>query len=178
MIDYVEAEMLGTRPHDLVHPDDVPRELEDFHWILDHPGEPYTPTLRIRHKDGSYRVFENLGRTLSPTTAAEGVVAFGRDITERERVLGALARAKEEAEAANHAKSEFLSRMSHELRTPMNSILGFGQLLQMGQLSGRSLKYVEHILKAGRHLLVLIDEVLDMARIEAGKLALSLEPVQ
>lgn len=85
--------------------------------------------------------------------------------------------AKEEAENANKSKSEFLSRMSHELRTPLNAILGFGQLLEMNALSPRQHKNVEQILKGGRHLLDLINEVLDIASIEAGRLALSLEPV-
>src|SRR5690606_20444336 len=139
--------------------------------------EPYNSTFRIRHKDGSYRVFENLGRTLSPHSVAEGIVAFGRDVTERTLAEAALARAKEEAERANRAKSEFLSRMSHELRTPMNSVLGFGQLLARGDLPATQAKSVQHILKAGRHLLHLINEVLEIARIEAGRENFSLEPV-
>jgi PAS domain S-box-containing protein len=177
MLGWTPAEMMGTRPSDLVHPDDIPRVMQDFQWIVEHPGEPYSSTFRIRHKDGSYRVFENLGRTLSPTTAAEGIVAFGRDITRRKLAEEALARAKEEAERANRAKSEFLSRMSHELRTPMNSILGFGQLLARAELSPQQAKSVQHILKAGRHLLHLINEVLEISRIEAGRENFSLEPV-
>ena len=105
-----------------------------------------------------------------------GVVVF-RDVTEDKRTEERVQHAKEEAERANQAKSEFLSRMSHELRTPLNSILGFAQILHMGQLSGRTLECVEHILKSGKHLLGLIDEVLDISRIEAGRLALSPEPV-
>ena len=86
-------------------------------------------------------------------------------------------RAQEEAEAASLAKSEFLSRMSHELRTPMNSILGFAQLLGRTELSPMDRNAVRHIISAGEHLLNLINEVLDIARIEAGRQPLSLEPV-
>ncbi|HEX8464434.1 MAG TPA: ATP-binding protein, partial [Abditibacterium sp.] len=89
----------------------------------------------------------------------------------------ALRAAKEEAERANGAKSEFLSRMSHELRTPLNAILGFGQVLEMADLPPKRQEAVTHILKAGRHLLGLINEVLDIARVEAGHLELSIEPV-
>jgi signal transduction histidine kinase len=85
--------------------------------------------------------------------------------------------AREEAEAANRAKSEFLSRMSHELRTPLNAILGFGQLLEMENLEEDQRESVGHILRAGRHLLGLINEVLDIARIEAGRLPISVEAV-
>lgn len=86
--------------------------------------------------------------------------------------------AREEAERANHSKSEFLSRMSHELRTPLNAILGFGQLLQMeAGLPDKRRASVQHILKAGEHLLNLINEVLDISRIEVGSLSLSLEPI-
>jgi PAS domain S-box-containing protein len=177
MLGYNAEEIVGTRPSELVHPHDVPQVMEDFAWILNHPGEPFTSTFRIRHKDGGYRVFENLGRTLSQDSASEGVVAFGRDVTERKVAEAALARAKEEAERANRAKSEFLSRMSHELRTPMNSILGFAQLLSRAELTAQHSKSVQHILKAGRHLLHLINEVLEIARIEAGRENFSLEPV-
>src|SRR4029077_17335226 len=81
------------------------------------------------------------------------------------------------ATTANRAKSEFLSRMSHELRTPLNGIIGFAQLLELEVENAEQRESVEHILKGGRHLLGLINEVLDIARIEAGKLALSLEAV-
>jgi PAS domain S-box-containing protein len=98
-------------------------------------------------------------------------------VFDRNRAVADLEQAKGAAEAANWAKSEFLSRMSHELRTPLNAILGFGQLLQMGSPTPRQEQYLEQILKGGRHLLQLINEVLDLARIEAGGLHLSLEPV-
>jgi signal transduction histidine kinase/CheY-like chemotaxis protein len=86
-------------------------------------------------------------------------------------------RGRAEADVANRAKSEFLSRMSHELRTPLNAILGFGQLIEMRATTPQDRESVEQILKGGRHLLNLINEVLDISRIEAGGLSLSLEPV-
>ena len=87
-------------------------------------------------------------------------------------------RAEEAATSANHAKSEFLSRMSHELRTPLNGILGFAQLLERELEQPQQREGVAHILKGGRHLLGLINQILDIARIEAGKFSVSLEPVE
>ncbi|MEX2146846.1 MAG: ATP-binding protein [Candidatus Rokuibacteriota bacterium] len=86
-------------------------------------------------------------------------------------------RAEDDADRANRAKSDFLSRMSHELRTPLNGIIGFAQLLELDVKGAEERESVAHILKGGRHLLALINEVLDIARIEAGKLSISLEPV-
>src|SRR6266851_5150045 len=105
-----------------------------------------------------------------------GVVVIG-NITERKGAEQTLHLAKEEAENANKAKSEFLSRMSHELRTPLNAIIGFSQVLEMSEVSERTRTRLGHILKAGRHLLGLIEEVMDISRIEARRLALSIEPV-
>ena len=88
-----------------------------------------------------------------------------------------LRRASVEAERSSEAKSEFLSRMSHELRTPLNAILGFAQLLELDELPEEQASSVDQIQIAGRHLLALINEVLDISRIEAGRLSLSAEPV-
>ena len=85
--------------------------------------------------------------------------------------------AKLEADSANQAKSEFLSRMSHELRTPLNAILGFGQILEKENLTLLQQESVHYVLKGGRHLLDLINEVLDIARVEAGRIELSIEPI-
>jgi PAS domain S-box-containing protein len=146
------------------------------------------PELRGRDeialKDG--RVFD---RYTAPIRGDDGTnygrIWWFRDMTERKRAEQALQRAKaeaeasrEEAERASRAKSEFLSRMSHELRTPMNSILGFAQVLARKDLPHDQHKAVDHILKAGRHLLSLINEVLDISRIEANRQQLSLEPVR
>ncbi|MFW9266016.1 ATP-binding protein [Pseudomonas sp. NR3] len=110
------------------------------------------------------------------TGALRGFSKITRDITDRRAAEIALRTAREEAESASRAKSEFLSRMSHELRTPLNSILGFAQLLDMDSIAGQR-PQVSHILRAGQHLLALINEVLDIARIEAGRLPLNIEPI-
>jgi PAS domain S-box-containing protein len=100
--------------------------------------------------------------------------AANQELVERQHRL---TEARLEAERANQAKSEFLSRMSHELRTPLNAVLGFGQLLEMDELTEHQQDAVRQILKGGSHLLNLINEVLDIARIEVGRMQLSLEPV-
>lgn len=101
-----------------------------------------------------------------------------KEIEVRKNAEIEILKARAEAEQANMAKSKFLSRMSHELRTPMNSILGFAQLLEMGDLNTGQKKGVNHILSSGKHLLNLINEVLDISRIESGRLTLSIEPVK
>jgi PAS domain S-box-containing protein len=104
--------------------------------------------------------------------------AFVRDITQQKLAEAAVREAKDEAERANRAKSEFLSRMSHDLRTPLNAIVGFAQLLESEGPHEDQREALRHILKGGAHLLDLINEVLDIARIEVGHLSLSPEPVR
>jgi signal transduction histidine kinase/ActR/RegA family two-component response regulator len=107
----------------------------------------------------------------------ERTLALRDALDEQARLKQGEREAREAAEAANHSKSEFLSRMSHELRTPLNAVLGFGQLLDLDELTESQQEAVDQILKGGRHLLDLINEVLDISRIESGTLPLSPEPV-
>jgi len=105
------------------------------------------------------------------------VAMVSRDVTLERTAEREIHAAREEAEAANRAKTEFLSRMSHELRTPLNAIIGFAQILELDGLDERQAESVDQILKGGRHLLELINEVLDISRIESGQLTMSVEPV-
>ena len=136
-------------------------------------------TVRLR-KDGTC---VDVSVTISPIKDLSGTVIgaskVARDITERKVTELKLTEAIAAAEKANLAKSQFLSSMSHELRTPLNAILGFAQLLEVSKppLTAIQLMKTEQIIKAGWYLLELINEVLDLALIESGKLSLSLEPV-
>ena len=106
-----------------------------------------------------------------------GSVGVIRDITERLAFEEKLQNSRDEAERASQAKSQFLSNMSHELRTPMNAIIGFAQLLDLDdQLNQDQRENVQEIMKAGRHLLELINDVLDLAKVESGRMDLHLEP--
>ncbi len=126
-----------------------------------------------------------LGGAIARTNAELALGRINAELEERvtERTAEAVVamqeaeRAKESAERASRAKSEFLSRASHELRTPLNAILGFGQLLEGSALPEEDSESVEEIVKAGRHLLELVNEVLDISRLDAGRLGLSIEPV-
>jgi PAS domain S-box-containing protein len=119
-------------------------------------------------------------RVIERKTADHGTVTMIADITDDILRAEELSSARELAEAASAAKSEFLSSMSHELRTPLNAILGFAQLLERDRkqpLSERQIERLGHVLRGGEHLLRLIDDVLDLSRIEAGRLAVTAEPV-
>jgi PAS domain S-box-containing protein len=133
-----------------------------------------TPIVR---PDGAPRIVESYGEVLEVVDGKPvKVVGTVQDMTERRQVEEELVR-RREAEREYKARSEFLSRISHELRTPMNSILGFAQLLEMDDLTEAQHENVELISKGGHHLLQLINEVLEISRIESGNLTVSVEPV-
>jgi PAS domain S-box-containing protein len=164
-----------------VHPEDMPgvkAALDDY---LAGRRDTYAVELRLRCKDGSYKWI--LGRGSVVERDARGspkrMIGIHTDISARKAMEAELVAAREAAEAANRAKSEFLSSMSHELRTPLNAIIGFAQILETDEkLSADQQDNVHEILKAGRHLLELINEVLDLAKIEAGRIDLSMEGVE
>lgn len=130
------------------------------------------------HSKGDKIIYVLLSADIIYVGERKCLLTVSLDISDRKLAEEEMYLARIEAEKANIAKSEFLSRMSHELRTPMNSILGFAQILEMGELNTGQKKSVNHILKSGKHLLGLINEVLDISRIEAGRLSISIEPIK
>ncbi len=140
---------------------------------------PFDIEYRIRGKDGDWRWIRGRGLMSYDAEGRPSMLSgTNMDITQLKQAEERVMRAKEEAEQASHAKSEFLSSMSHELRTPLNAILGFAQLFELdGSLGAEQRDNVREIKAAGKHLLELVGDVLDLAKIEAGRLKLSLERV-
>ncbi|EGH15890.1 sensory box histidine kinase/response regulator, partial [Pseudomonas savastanoi pv. glycinea str. race 4] len=173
---YTEQEIIGKHFSVFYLPEECPQHPDMALREATVNGR-YTEESWRRRKDGS-RFWASVVITAQYDGNDElrGFSKITRDISDRRVAEIALGTAREEAERASRAKSEFLSRMSHELRTPLNSILGFAQLLDMDSPASQR-PQIGHILRAGQHLLKLINEVLDIARIEAGHVSLSLEPV-
>ncbi len=130
---------------------------------------------------GELRTYELYFHPLEGPEGPEGVVVFSRDITRRKQMDIALREAKKEAEQANWAKSQFMANMSHELRTPLNSVIGFANLLlrnRAGNLGDRDREFLERIVYNGKHLLDLINQILDLSKIEAGRMDLDLREIR
>lgn len=141
--------------------------------------EPFDVEYRIRHRDGSWCWIRGRGHmAFDEKGAPMRMSGTNMSITKLKEAEEHVLAAKEQAEAANRAKSDFLSSMSHELRTPLNAILGFSHILESDlKLSSEQRNNVVEIAKAGRYLLTLIGDVLDLAKIEAGRMDMSMEPV-
>jgi PAS domain S-box-containing protein len=165
----------GTLWLDRIHPNDFPH-VQLAYQMLFAKEETFDVEYRIRRRDGQWIWLQSR----APSTymrdgvlCADGLLS---EITQRKRVEEALQHAKDAAEAANRAKSQFLASMSHELRTPLNAIIGFSEILgdqTFGDLNERQLKYASHILDSGHHLLQLINDILDLSKVEAGRLELT-----
>jgi signal transduction histidine kinase/ActR/RegA family two-component response regulator len=142
-------------------------------------GEEVHADIRILRPDGAIRTIEWLGRPVrNDSGELIRVDGIARDVTEKRRADQELLDARDQARRADQSKSEFLSRMSHELRTPLNSMMGFTQLLQLQGVRPGQEDCLRRILKAGNHLLELINEVLDIARIESNTFSMSKESVR
>lgn len=133
-----------------------------------------TFTANHQHQDGRKIPVEINVQCVVDSTRGRSLVAVARDVTERKQAEAQLIQAREAAESANIAKSEFLAAMSHELRTPLNGILGMNELLLKTELSGKQKQFVQACSTSGKALLHQINDILDLSKIEAGKLELDL----
>jgi PAS domain S-box-containing protein len=166
---YTREELLGKTPLDIA-PDLTPADLEDHQRRVD-AGQTVTVDTRLRRKDGS--VFPVEVRVRSVTVEGRPhALALARDMTERKKAEDALRSAREVAEAASRAKSEFLAHVSHEIRTPLNAILGMTELVLDSPVTERQRKYLTVVQSSAGTLLELINDLLDFSKIEAGKLEL------
>jgi PAS domain S-box-containing protein len=178
LLGYSRSDLLGKNDYDLFSPEEAEfftskdREVLASGRLVDIAEE------RIQTREKGERF---LHTRKIPILDADGhpvyLLGISEDVTDRRMADAQIRATKELAERANRAKDEFLSRMSHELRTPLNAVLGFAQILEMEDPTPDQRESVRQILAAGRHLLGLIDEVLDVSRIATGRLSLSSEPV-
>lgn len=175
------AEIENGRFLELVHPEDLSQAQflrEPFE-----PGEIRTAAYRVRHSNGHFVWMESSVRGVfdEGATQPKSIISVSRDVSERKAQEFAMRAAREDAEAASRAKSGFLANMSHELRTPLNAIIGFSDIMRdelFGALGNpRYNEYVSLIRDSGHHLLELISDILDTAKIEAGKLDLRFEEI-
>jgi len=168
-----EAQMAGLGWLDPIHPDD--RERTNQVWIeAVQTNSLFEIEYQIRRADGNYRYFQARGvPLLNEDGSIREWIGTCTDIHDRKQAEILQAKAKEAAEAASRAKSEFLANMSHELRTPLNGIMGYAQILQRSKfLNEEERSRINVIYQCGSHLLTLINDILDLSKIEAQKVEL------
>lgn len=177
-------EMLGYRDEELpnlpetfearVHPEDLPAVRAALAAFQEQRSPAYSATFRMRHRDGGWRWILSRGAAVRDGAGrVVRMVGSHADITEQRQSEQALRESEARAQAASRAKSSFLANMSHELRTPLSAILGYTRLLARDdQRSAEERTQLHHILEAGEHLLELINDVLSLSKIEAGRLEL------
>jgi PAS domain S-box-containing protein len=180
---YSRDELLG-RNHRVLSSGNHPREFWSVVWSTISSGKPWRGEICNRRKDGSlYWVDTTIVPAFDASGRIERFVALRLDVTANKAAEAQLHAARAEAQAASASKSEFLANMSHEIRTPMTAILGYTDLIATDHECGREqrLEYVETIKRNGEHLIALINDILDISKIEAGKLStesLPTSPIQ
>lgn len=148
-----------------VHPEDIGPLKEIMVKAIENQGKPMPLELRVKSKKGDYRTYSSVGISYFDDPAIEGVIVNVHDVTDRKKL-------EESLRFANKAKSEFLANMSHEIRTPMNAIIGFANIL-FNKITGvREKKYLESIIGSGKTLLRLLNDILDISKVEAGKMVI------
>ena len=164
-------------PLALVHEEDRRRIGVLFRWALRSRGELPLTEFRVLHAEGHAVFVESVGANLLDDPNVGGLVLNVRDVTERKRAEAVLVRAKEQAEEVARLKSAFLANMSHEIRTPLTGILGFADVLAEEVTDPQQQEFVELIARSGRRLMETLNSVLELARLEAGRVELALGPL-
>lgn len=178
---YCAMEVVGENPRILKSNDTLPEVHEEI-WEHITKGHEWRGEIKDRHKDGSaFWAYASIAPVKNPEGEITHFVATHEDITERKSAEAQLRDAIERAEVANRTKSELMANMSHELRTPLNAIIGFSDTILNGVFgalnNARYEEYMHDIHDSGKHLLELINDILDVSAIEAGKLELHPEPL-
>ena len=167
-----ELESTGATFFSLIHPDDLDlyRSALDTHWMGN--KDLIEAEFRLRRKDGGWSWIKTIGKAVERDAGGEPTRLIGvhRDVTKTREARGELAAARDDADRANQAKSDFLATMSHEIRTPMNGVIGMSALLEETDLSPEQKRYVQTIRQSGEALVELIGDILDFTRLEAGRL--------
>jgi PAS domain S-box-containing protein len=169
-------EHLASEWQHMIHPDDLKVAIENFEKHCANPSHPYDQIVRYKHRDGSTVWVRCRGIGIRDENGKViRMLGAHNDLTEAMKLKDELERRTQDAEAANKAKSTFLANMSHEIRTPLNAIIGMAHIMRLQGLPASQAKHLDNIDKAGKHLLGVIDSILDMSKIEANKLFLKEE---
>ena len=170
---YTREELMRMSPDDVDAPEYGNASDPDFLRKLQENGQAIIERVHVA-KDGRHIPVE-VNVHLFTLGGRDAILGVARDISERKQSEAALREAKNEAERASHAKSEFLAHMSHEIRTPMNAIVGAARLMESESLSPRQMGYAQIMRHSSRSLLTLIHNILDLSKIEAGGIELDIE---
>ena len=173
MLGYELEELKQIDWASITHPDDLALDISHFEHMLAGEIDAYTIDKRFICKNGSItHTTIAVSCSRNKYQQVDYIIGFLVDINQRKQAEIALQEAKHAADVANQAKSMFLANMSHELRTPLNGILGYAQILQTDQITERQRKGLDVIQRSGEYLLTLINDVLDLAKIEANRIEL------